>query len=141
MKYYLAYGSNLNKGQMEKRCPGAVPVGTMMLKGYELLFKGCGVLTIEKKRGGRVPLGIWEVNDGHEKSLDLYEGYPRVYYKKEIPVPGGRTGFIYIMHEDRPLNGTGRLYYDICRKGYEDFGFDVKYLEDALERSLEGCER
>ena len=51
MKYYLAYGSNLNKEQMQKRCPGAVPVGTMTLKGFELKFKG--PLTIEKKNGGR----------------------------------------------------------------------------------------
>ena len=37
MKYYLAYGSNLNKKQMQMRCPGAKCIGTMVLKGYELL--------------------------------------------------------------------------------------------------------
>ena len=55
MKYYLAYGSNLNIRQMQMRCPGAKPVGTMVLKGYELLFKGSktgSYLTIEKKKGG-----------------------------------------------------------------------------------------
>ena len=31
MKYYLAYGSNLNKEQMQKRCPGAVPVTAEIL--------------------------------------------------------------------------------------------------------------
>ena len=40
MKYYLAYGSNLNIRQMQMRCPGAKPVGTMVLEDYELLFKG-----------------------------------------------------------------------------------------------------
>ena len=40
MKYYLAYGSNLNVRQMMHRCPGAKPVGKMVLEGYELLFKG-----------------------------------------------------------------------------------------------------
>ena len=142
MKYYLAYGSNLNKDQMAYRCPGAIPVGTMMLEGYELLFKGnaLGVLTIEKKKGGKVPLGIWKVDAEHEKALDRYEGFPTLYYKKEIPIPGCKTGFIYIMHEDRKLCYTSQRYYDICTKGYEDFGFDVKYLNEALKRSMEEFE-
>jgi len=39
-KYYIAYGSNLNKEQMKSRCPDAVPVGTSEIKNYTLLFKG-----------------------------------------------------------------------------------------------------
>ena len=139
MKYYLAYGSNLNKEQMQKRCPGAVPVGTMTLKGFELIFKG--PLTIEKKNGGRVPLGIWQVNEEHEKSLDRYEGFPRFYYKKEVIIPGDKTAFIYIMDERLGVKGTSRHYYDVCAQGYKDFGLDEKYLKDALKKSLEECGR
>lgn len=134
MKYYLAYGSNLNKKQMEKRCPGAKCAGTMILKGYELLFKG--PLTIEKKKDAKVPLGIWEVNESHEKALDRYEGFPILYYKKEISIPGGKKGFVYIMDEKRPVRVPTEYYYDVCAKGYEDFGFDTEYLEEALKRSL-----
>ena len=71
---------------MQKRCPGALPVETMTLKRFELKFKG--PLTIEKKNGGRVPLGIWQVNEEHEKALDRYEGFPTFYYKKEVIIPG-----------------------------------------------------
>ena len=140
MKYYLAYGSNLNKEQMAYRCPGAIPVGTAMLEGYELLFKGSavGVLTIEKKKGGKVPIGIWKVDEQHEKALDRYEGYPRVYYKKEVEISKGRKAFVYIMNEGRQLCGTSLNYYDICRRGYKDFGLDEKYLKEALKRSTEG---
>ena len=93
MKYYLAYGSNLNVRQMMHRCPGAKPVGTMVLEGYELLFKGSktgSYLTIEKKIGGKVPVGIWQVSEQHEKALDRYEGFPVFYYKKEIPITEGK---------------------------------------------------
>ena len=135
MKYYLAYGSNLNKQQMEKRCPGAVPVGTMILKGYELVFKG--PLTIEKKRGGRVPLGLWEVNDEHEKALDRYEGYPYCYYKTEVTISGKKKGFVYIMNNRGTSRPCSHGYYDICAEGYRDFGFDEKFLRDALRKALE----
>lgn len=139
MKYYLAYGSNLNKEQMQKRCPGAVPVGAMVLKGYELRFRG--PLTIVKKKGGRVPLGIWQVNEEHEKALDRYEGFPRFYYKKEVIIPGDKTAFIYIMDERLGVKGTSRHYYDVCAQGYKDFGLDEKYLKDALKKSLGESER
>ena len=138
MKYYLAYGSNLNKEQMQMRCPGAVPVGTMLLKGFELQFKG--PLTIKKKNGGRVPIGVWQVNEEHERSLDRYEGFPKFYYKKQVIIPGGKTSFIYIMNENMPARTCSRSYYDICAKGYEDFVFDVKYLNEALKRSMEEFE-
>ena len=39
-KLYLAYGSNLNKRQMASRCPTARPVGSAMIYGWELCFRG-----------------------------------------------------------------------------------------------------
>ena len=36
MKYYLAYGSNLNKAQMTHRCPGAESIGAALINDYEL---------------------------------------------------------------------------------------------------------
>ena len=90
MKYYLAYGSNLNIKQMQMRCPGAKPVGTMVLDGYELLFKGSktgSYLTIEKKKGGKVPVGIWQVSEQHEKALDRYEGFRYSTTRRRFRLP------------------------------------------------------
>ncbi len=84
-KLYLAYGSNLNVEQMKFRCPGAKVIGTAAIRNYELLFKGSrsgSYLTIEHKRGGKVPVAVWEVTPENERALDRYEGYPTFYYKK-----------------------------------------------------------
>ena len=35
-RYYLAYGSNLNVGQMKFRCPTARIIGTSFINDYEL---------------------------------------------------------------------------------------------------------
>lgn len=146
-RYYLAYGSNLNLPQMKMRCPTARVVGTAMIDGYELLFKGSktgSYLTIEKAEGGKVPVAVWEVREKDEAALDRYEGYPAFYYKVEMPVTfkgiktrkeRKRTAFVYIMHEDRSLGFPSRHYVETCMAGYNTFGFDDNYLWDAIERS------
>ncbi len=142
-RYYIAYGSNLNIHQMRMRCPAARRIGTSELKDYELLFKGSktgSYLTVEKKPGSSVPVGVWEVTQADEKALDRYEGFPNFYYKKELtlPIKGIRTGkvrkrrvFVYIMHEDRPIGIPSIPYMQTCIQGYDDFGFDRLVLIDA----------
>ena len=79
-RYYLAYGSNLNIPQMRHRCPTAKVIGTAEIKDYELLFKGSktgSYLTIEPKKGAKVPVAVWEVKQRDETSLDVYEGATR----------------------------------------------------------------
>ncbi|MCM1506966.1 MAG: gamma-glutamylcyclotransferase [Ruminococcus flavefaciens] len=140
-KYYLAYGSNLNIRQMAYRCPTAKPVGTAVIKGYQLLFKGSktgAYLTIEKAENSSVPVAVWEVTDDDEKRLDIYEGCPTFYYKTEMEVTVNRrkiNAFVYIMHEDRPIGIPSSQYVRTCSVGYSDFGFSLKYLENALNIS------
>ncbi len=151
-KYYIAYGSNLNVSQMKHRCPNAKILGTAMLEGWQLLFKGSktgSYLTIEEKEGGRVPVAIWEITPEDEKALDRYEGYPHFYYKRELKVKyegyfsgrhRTRTAMVYIMHEDRPLGLPSYSYLSICEVGYHFFRFDVNYLNGAIYRSKGGSE-
>ena len=48
-RFYIAYGSNLNLGQMARRCPTAEAVKATYLHNYRLMFRGKGtaVATIE----------------------------------------------------------------------------------------------
>lgn len=146
-KYYVAYGSNLNIHQMKMRCPGARIIGTSVIENYQLLFKGSktgSYLTIEPKDGAKVPVAVWEVTRTNEMALDRYEGYPNFYYKKEmiLNVKGivtgkmrRRTAFIYIMHEERVLGMPSSFYVKTCLEGYQAFGFDERFLYDAIKVS------
>lgn len=49
-KKYIAYGSNLNLGQMARRCPTARVIGKGEIKDHELLFRG-GSLSGGSHRG------------------------------------------------------------------------------------------
>ena len=146
-RYYLAYGSNLNVRQMKYRCPTAKIAGTAVIRDYELLYKGSktgSYLTIEKKKGGAVPVAVWEVTAADEHSLDIYEGYPNFYYKKNMKIRLSETGkmidaFVYIMHEERRLGIPTPVYVSTCKFGYTIIGFDFKYLDEAYEKSLKGA--
>ena len=148
-KYYLAYGSNLNVRQMALRCPTAKPVGSAVIKDYELLFKGSktgAYLTIEPKSGAEVPVAVWSVELADEERLDVYEGFPAFYYKTEFDLPVNyfsgkkvvRKAFVYIMHEERPLGLPSGSYVRTCLEGYSHFGFDESILLAALENSRKG---
>lgn len=149
-RYYIAYGSNLHLSQMWKRCPTARVIGTSKLEGWELLFKGSqtgSYLTIEQNPNRSVPVAVWDVTERDERALDIYEGYPRFYYKKEmeLPIKGIKSGiirnrkvFVYIMHEERPLGVPSSGYMRTCLEGYDAFGFDEEFLYEALRKSMEG---
>ena len=106
-RFYIAYGSNMSEVQMAQRCPDAALIGTGRVDGYELLFKGSLTgcyATIEKKDDAFVPVVIWCISRADERRLDVYEGFPKFYYKKTIPVEtdkGTIHGLVYIMHEER----------------------------------------
>ncbi len=135
---YIAYGSNLHLPSMAHRCPTATVVGGTVIKGYDLRFRG-GLATVEPSENGAVPVLAWEIDERDERALDHYEGFPSLYRKEEQPVElDGQTvsAMVYVMNEGHPYQEPGSYYYDVIREGYESAGFDVNYLDDAVERSI-----
>lgn len=140
---YIAYGSNLNREQMVRRCPGATLVGPAELKGYDLLFRGrrnAAVATVEPLEGGAVPVLLWDIRERDHMALDRFEGWPHVYGKAlEIvefegkPVPA----LTYVKTGMLEFGSPSREYLNTIRHGYEAAGFDVEYLYAAVDRSEE----
>lgn len=84
---YVAYGSNLNVQQMSYRCPGATVAFTGYLINWKLLYRGShtgSYATVKRQKGSRVPVAVWNIDNKNEKALDLYEGYPRFYKKRNV---------------------------------------------------------
>ena len=148
-RYYIAYGSNLSVEQMRHRTPDAKIVGTAVLKGWQLLFR-C-FATIRENPDYDTPVLVWDISERDEASLDRYEGFPRLYYKKELPVtvtplnggePVNVTAMVYIMTEcERPAVLPSKAYYDVLDAGYAMFGFDKRILRQALMDSMDAAEK
>ena len=74
-RLYIAYGSNMNKKQMECRCPDAKIIGKTYLENWELNMPFYA--NIEMKKGKKTPILLWEISAQDEAKLDRYEGYPK----------------------------------------------------------------
>lgn len=140
-RLYIAYGSNLNLEQMSRRCPTAKLVGTGVVEGYELKFKGRpngAFATIDEQEGGAVPVAVWELQPLDEVALNRYEGFPTHYFKRNIPVKmGGQelTGMVYIMNQQAQANRPSAFYLNTVEQGYMDCHLDTDVLFTALDRT------
>lgn len=140
-KLYLAYGSNLHRGQMAYRCPEAEVVGKAKLSGYRLTFRGSpvsAVATIEPAQDHDVPVLLWAISPRDERSLDVYEGWPRFYAKQEFPVEieGEEvTAMAYVMTPGFEIGMPSGGYLNTIMEGYRQADFDFSPLIAALEYS------
>lgn len=134
---YIAYGSNINLEQMAYRCPRSKVVGTSEIKDYELEFRG--VATIVPNKGATVPVLIWELDERDLPVLNKYEGWPRLYRQETMSFElNGREveGMAYLMNYGE-LSPPIKQYYNTILQGYRENGLDEKYLQTALENSLQ----
>jgi gamma-glutamylcyclotransferase (GGCT)/AIG2-like uncharacterized protein YtfP len=141
-KLYIAYGSNLNLGQMKHRCPTAKILGTAVLRNYELLFRGNhgnAAATVQRCKGGKVPVLLWALQDRDEGALDIYEGFPRLYRKETVRITfrGKQIRvMMYVMNEVYPYGRPNKEYFNTILKGYQTAGFDAKILREAVQNSI-----
>ncbi len=134
---YIAYGSNINLEQMKYRCPHSKVVGTSEIKDYELEFRG--VATIVPNKGATVLVLIWELDERDLLVLNRYEGWPRLYRQETMFFElNGREveGMAYLMNYGE-LSPPSPQYYNTILQGYRENGLDEKYLQTALENSLQ----
>ena len=136
---YIAYGSNMNIEQMARRCPTAKVVGSAELEDWRLRFKGdnnFSVATVEPSAGDKVPILVWEIQPEDESSLDVYEGYPRLYRKEKMFVRINKTirlAMIYIMNADSyPYGNPSQGYFETIREGYVAAGFSPDLLMQSV---------
>ena len=147
---YFAYGSNMNWGQMKRRCPSARFVSTAMLKSNRLDFtrksrrRDCGTADIVAQSGCDVWGVVYEIDENDLPALDDAEefllgraenGYTR---QERYVLPGGDAGpplrvalYVAEKQENPPL--PNQEYKDLILEGARHWGLPREYVA-ALER-------
>lgn len=139
-RLYFAYGSNLNMRQMKTRCPDAIPMFKATLYNAKIEFKTYADVINEDKKRSYVKGAVYEVTKECIKSLDKYEGFPRLYKKVKCIVEGPfnkyHEAFMYVMQPNvRELNLPTQNYLDAISEGYFDWNMSTLSLSRAWEHT------
>jgi cation transport regulator ChaC len=129
MPYYFAYASNLNKKQMQERCPESKPLYKAILPNYKLVFADWsrqlrgGKATIVLFRGEKVLGAVYEVPDQCLNRLDKYE---TSYNRTKVNVFDEDGEFVetitYIKTGQSLEAKPSPEYLAIIQQGYKDWG-------------------
>ncbi|MDF2461077.1 MAG: hypothetical protein K0S68_480 [Candidatus Saccharibacteria bacterium] len=136
--FYFAFGSNMDAAQMERRCPGSVPVGRARLDGYALQFDGRSkkwngaAANAVRKPGSSVWGTLYEVAPAHLDSLDRFEGiqlglYRRETVKVERPGYGVVEAVVYVRDAAKVGAPNVRYLYAMV-KGAAMSGLPIGYI-------------
>jgi gamma-glutamylcyclotransferase (GGCT)/AIG2-like uncharacterized protein YtfP len=132
---YFAYGSNMDRGQMAHRCPGARKVGIALLNGYRFIINSRGVASVVPDKEHIVKGVVWEISPNDMESLDLYEGvasglYRKVYMQVVLSETiESELALVYIAKDEVP--GKSREgYLDSIISAAKDHGLDEEYIAE-----------
>ena len=141
IKYYFAYGSNMNHEHMKMRCPKAKYQGQWTLPGHKLVFRR--VADVEQSKNNKVSGALFEITQECERALDRYEGYPNLYTKKfytiwhtEMEDVLPQTIMFYSMVDKYGEHPPSDGYLQTIVQGYVDCEISTDPLLVAVKSSL-----
>src|SRR5262249_28329805 len=112
---HFAYGSNMDRDAMGRRCPGAVAIGVAALDGWRFIVTRDGYASVVPARGETVHGVLWRLGPCHLATLNAYESLDSGLYRRRILAVsrgGGRVqALVYVARGRCP----GRP-----RPGYQD---------------------
>jgi cation transport regulator ChaC len=113
MTLHFAYGSNMCRVAMGRRCPEAVALGPAILDGWRFVIGIGGHGSIEPQPGWVVHGVLWRLGARDLAAINAYEGVDTgVYLRRILPVRHGarrRPALVYIVR--RPGHGKPRPAY------------------------------
>lgn len=138
-KLYFAYGSNLWREQMKKRCPGHRVAGAGILEGHRWIISKRGYANIVKSMSDEVRGVVYELSESDERSLDDYEGVHFGSYRKEmmaVKIAGQvHACLVYV----DPVEQEGKPkpeYIDRINKGLAEATLAAKYVDRYVRKFI-----
>ncbi|ACL56869.1 gamma-glutamylcyclotransferase family protein [Methylobacterium nodulans] len=112
MPLYFAYGSNMDRAAMARRCPASTVRGIARLHRHRFVIMREGYASVVRDPGATVWGLVWDLALADVPSLDRYEGVASgLYLKAQQPVVtdgGVRRALVYL----------GRSQGGVPRPGY-----------------------
>jgi hypothetical protein len=137
MTLYFAYGANMSRTAMRRRCPGARALGPAALEGYRFFVGIDGWGSVAPNAGGTVHGVLWRLTPRDVAALHAYELLHKGLYEvRRLPMRSGArrlSAMVYLLRRraaGRPRPGYVEMIAAAAREWQ---------LPDAYIRSVERC--
>lgn len=136
MTLHFAYGSNMSRVLMARRCPMATALGTATLADWRFVITVDGYATVVPQPGARVHGVLWRLGARDLAAVNAYESLDSGLYQRRLLTVrrGGRRApaLVYVAR-DRPVGRPRPGYIDVVVAAARDWGLPSGYIR-ALER-------
>jgi gamma-glutamylcyclotransferase (GGCT)/AIG2-like uncharacterized protein YtfP len=106
MPLYFAYGLNLDRAAMARRCPRSRALGPARLARHRFFITADGYASVRRDPRGTVHGLLWELALGDIPALDRFESLSTGLYQKIVqPVltaTGPRQALVYVGRSGQP---------------------------------------
>jgi hypothetical protein len=137
MRYYFAFGANMDVEGMSRRCPGAHALGKAELEHHRFAIVHPGYATVLPARGSRVHGVLWMLAPRDLTVLDAYENISSgLYGRDERPVRHhGRLvrAITYFVRNPKPARVRPGYLEDCVLPAARHWGLPAEYV-----RTIEG---
>jgi hypothetical protein len=144
---HFAYGSNMSRPLMQRRCPGARAIGSAILRGWRFVVTVDGYATIVPHPGDAVYGALWQLTPRDVAALNAYESLDSgLYTRRMLPVRYERRqvrGLVYVGRrrgQGRPRPGYMALVEDAARDWQLPEGY-IESLRRWAPYGLSGARR
>jgi gamma-glutamylcyclotransferase (GGCT)/AIG2-like uncharacterized protein YtfP len=144
---HFAYGSNMSRLLMQRRCPGALAIGTAALRGWRFVITVDGYGSIVPRPGEVVHGVLWRLSPRDLAAVNAYESLDSgLYVRRILPVRYDRgqvSALVYIARqrdEGRPRPGYMALVEHAAREWQLPAGY-VQTLSRWAPSALGGARR
>lgn len=122
MTLHFAYGSNMSRALMLRRCPHAKALGTATISGWRFRITPDGFGSITPSAGGLVHGVLWRLTPRDVAAINAYECLDSgLYVRRMLPVRHGRRcvrALVYVARrrgEGKPRPGYMSVVIDAAR--------------------------
>jgi cation transport regulator ChaC len=138
MTLYFAYGSNMSRAAMRRRCPGASALGAAALEGYQFFVGLDGWGSVAPSAGDAVHGVLWRLKPRDVAALHAYELlHQGLYEVRHLPVRVGARrlrAMVYLLRRraaGRPRPG----YVEMIAAAARDWKLPEPYIRSVERRS------
>src|SRR5215470_863751 len=141
MTLHFAYGSNMSRGAMGARCPGATALGVATLAGWRFVINPDGYGSIAPHRGGIVHGVLWRLTPRDLAAVNAYENVEGGLYLRRMLAVAFRarsiSALVYVARrqgQGTPRPGYIRLVVEAAR----DWRLPEPYIRSLQQWSPAG---